>query len=114
MTTRPATPPSLSIERTPSWSPHRMFLKGYGAGTIYHIQERKTGAARGATPEWLGFDSHDKALMAEIERRYNSYPRLVEALKLARIELIREGHDPLSACISKDIDPLLRSLGEIE
>jgi hypothetical protein len=45
----------------------------------------------------------------------NSYPRLVEALREARIALVMEGHHPgMSAILTDTIDPLLRSLGESE
>lgn len=78
----------LHIERTPSHSPHRMFLRGgvdqnwqRGCFDIYHIQEQKSGAGRGQSPVWQGFSARDEAVMLEIQRRWNVHAKLVDALK---------------------------------
>jgi hypothetical protein len=62
----------LSIERQPTWSPHRMMLKRDGGGTVYWIQERKTGAGRGSSPRWLGFDERDADIMRHIAACWNA------------------------------------------
>jgi hypothetical protein len=119
MTHKPAT---LSVEYRPQHSPHRMFLKG--TGQIYFIQERKTGAARGCTPRWLGFNSDEESTMREIARRWNAYPRLVADGKayavLLKHYIARGGpceHD-VGICVCDEIQAaeqnsaLLRELGE--
>jgi hypothetical protein len=67
----------------------------------------------------MQFDSLADVREAEIDdenaRRALAYPRLVEALREARIALVMEGHHPgMSAILTDTIDPLLRSLGESE
>ena len=52
-----------------------------GAFTIYWLRERKTGARRGCSPQWVGFDERDRQNLHEISRRWNAYPRLVEVLR---------------------------------
>jgi len=56
-----------------------MFLRGgvtenwpQGGFDIYQIQEQKTGAARGCSPTWTGFNERDVAVMHEIMRRWNA------------------------------------------
>ena len=56
-----------------------MFLRGgvceqfpSGSFDICYIQERKTGAARGCTPTWIGFDEHDEAVLMTMAERWNA------------------------------------------
>ena len=72
---------AMVVVERPSHSPHRMFLRtcalAGGAGVdVYHVQERKSGAARGLFPRWAGFDEADAALMREVARRWNEHERL--------------------------------------
>lgn len=98
---KPDTAVRLEIEDRPKHSPHRIFLRGIMTAnfrgwepgfTVYYIQEAKTGARRGQSPAWRGyFERQQENTLREIERRYNGFPRLVEALRdmLAADELVR-------------------------
>lgn len=112
-------PLTLELEERPSYSPHRIMLRavwpreGYSFDpktTLYHIQEQKTGARRGESPRWLGkFREEEEAPMREIVRRWNAYPRLVEA---ARSAAGLNGSLSQNAAVNGGLIALLRDLGE--
>lgn len=62
----------LFIEDRPPHSPRRMWLCREGGGRIYWVQERKTGAGRGASPRWLGFDKRDADIMRRLAACWNA------------------------------------------
>ena len=76
----------LVIDSQPAWSPHRMWLRIVGVGNVYWLQERKTGARRGMTPAWLGFDERDVAVMRRIAACWNA----CEGLSTEQLELTRK------------------------
>ena len=109
--------PNLCVVETPAYSPHRIFLRGgmteqfpTGAFTIYWMRERKTGARRGCSPQWVGFDERDRQNLHEISRRWNAYPQLV-ALAVTASTILDLDFDARNK-LMHDAHTLLRELGE--
>lgn len=81
------------------------------------LARQKTGAKRGESPQWLGFEPGARQDLDYLNHAANAYPRLVEKLAALREEMRdwqealggeREGLDDLCA----SADALLAELGE--
>lgn len=116
---------AMHIIDRPSHSPHRAFLRTVntvgGAGLdVYHLQERKSGAARGCQPRWSGaFDADQLAVMQEVVRRWNAHEqlreRLQECVSFLRANFDNDGETPYRFDLSDHpvIGPAVALLREV-